>query len=111
MKRSFYLTAKNEGKKVAIEAVQLMHDKGLKVKMLELTSKDTICFLTERNCDPAVCPFAKGFFDRLRDAIIDIYQHEDIMTRDIIEAYAQKHTVCPFEFSLSVSNYCDIIFM
>ena len=105
----FYLTAKNEGKKVAIEAVRLMHDKGLKVKMLELTSKDSICFLTERNCDPAICPFAKGFFDRLRDAIIDIYQHEDIMTRDIIEAYAQKHTVCPFEFSLSVSNYCDII--
>ena len=31
------------------------------------------------------------------------------MTRDVDEAYAYKHTVCPFEFSLSISNYCDII--
>lgn len=105
----FYLTAKNEGKKIAIEAVRLLHEQGLTIKMLELTSKDMICFLEERTCDPNICPFAKGFFDRLKDAVIDIFENEDIMTRDVIEAYAYKHTVCPFEFSLSVSNYCDII--
>ena len=31
------------------------------------------------------------------------------MTREVIEAYAQKHQVCPFELSLDVSLFCDLI--
>lgn len=105
----FYLTAKNEGKKVVLESLLTLKSKALDIKALELTSKDTICFLEKRQCDPLICPFAKGFFDRLKDALIDIFTNEDLMTRKIIESYAQKHQVCPFEFSLAVSNYVDVI--
>lgn len=105
----FYLTAKTEGKKIALESLDMLHEGTLKSKTLELTSKDSICFLDKRECDPNICPFAKGFFDRLKDASEDIFEHETLMTRSMIEKYARKHQVCPFEYSLYVSYFADVI--
>ena len=105
----FYLSAKTQGKKVALDTMDMLHESGLEVKTLEITSKDTICFLDKRDCDPEKCPFAKGFFDRLQVAMVDIFDHETLMTRDVLERYARKHMVCPFEFSLYVSYFVDVI--
>jgi DNA excision repair protein ERCC-2 len=105
----FYLSAKTQGKKVALDTMDMLHESGLEVKTLEITSKDTICFLDKRDCDPEKCPFAKGFFDRLQVAMVDIFDHETLMTRDVVERYARKHMVCPFEFSLYVSYFVDVI--
>jgi DNA excision repair protein ERCC-2 len=105
----FYTTAKTQGKTIALDAINLLKEKGLKIKALEITAKDTTCFLEKRNCDPNVCPFAKGFFDRLKDATIDIFSNEDMMDRSTIESYAKKHEICPFEYSLYVSYFVDII--
>ena len=105
----FYTTAKSQGKTIALDAINLLKDKGLKIKSLEITAKDTTCFLEKRNCDPNVCPFAKGFFDRLKDATIDIFSNEDLLDRTTLESYAKKHQICPFEYSLYVSYFVDII--
>ena len=105
----FYATAKTQGKMVAIDAIKLLEENGLNIKTLEITAKDTTCFLEKRNCDPNVCPFAKGFFDRLKDATIDIFSNESMLDRSTIEAYAKKHEICPFEYSLYVSYFVDII--
>jgi DNA excision repair protein ERCC-2 len=105
----FYATAKTQGKMIAIDAIKLLEEKGLHIKILEITAKDTTCFLEKRNCDPNVCPFAKGFFDRLKDATIDIFLNESILDRLTIELYAKKHEICPFEYSLYVSYFVDII--
>ena len=105
----FYLSAKTQGKKVALDTMDMLHESGLETKTLEITSKDTICFLDKRECDPEKCPFGKGFFDRLQEAMVDIFDHETLMTREVVERYARKHTVCPFEFSLYVSYFVDVI--
>ncbi|MFA5474183.1 MAG: ATP-dependent DNA helicase [Acholeplasmataceae bacterium] len=105
----FYATAKTQGKAIALDALRLLKENGLRIKALEITAKDTICFLDQRNCDPQVCPFAKGFFDRLKDATIDIFVNEDLFDRSTIEKYAKKHMVCPFEYSLYISYFVDII--
>ena len=105
----FYLSAKTQGKKVALDSMDILHEAGLETKTLEITSKDVTCFLEKRECDPEKCPFAKGFFDRLTTAMQDIFDHETLMTRSVVESYARKHIVCPFEFSLYVSYYVDVI--
>lgn len=105
----FYLTAKTQGKKVALESMDMLHEAGLETKTLEITSKDVTCFLEKRECDPDKCPFAKGFFDRLTHAMQDMFDHETLMSRSVIESYARKHMVCPFEFSLYVSYFVDVI--
>lgn len=105
----FYLTAKNDGKKVVIDTVKLLEEKGLVAKTCEITAKDSMCFLKERDCDPEVCKYAKGYYKRVYKAISNIFQNETIITPDIFRIYGRKHTVCPFELSLDTSNYSDII--
>ncbi len=105
----FYLTAKTIARTVAENALILLQDKGMSVKFVTLTAKDKICIFDEAVCDPGTCPRAKGHFDRVNEAIYDLIDHEDRITRECIEAYADKHQVCPFEFQLDVSMWADAV--
>lgn len=105
----FYLTAKTITREVPIASMEMLLKKGLRAKTLVITAKDKICTNDEVKCNPRDCPYAKGHFDRVNDAIMDIFQKEDLMTRDIIVNYAEKHRVCPFEFGLDVSLWSDVI--
>lgn len=108
-KKIFYLTAKTITRQVANEAVSLMVDKGLKIKSLTITAKEKICPLEETICNPEHCKYAKGHFDRVNDALIDIIHEEDCFDRNTIERYSEIHRVCPFEFSLDLILWADII--
>lgn len=105
----FYLTAKNDGKRIAIDTVTQLERNGLIAKTVEITAKDAMCLLKERDCDPEVCKYAKGYYNRVNQAIEDLFRTETLLTKEIITIYAKKHRVCPFELSLDVSNYADII--
>ncbi|MGG5316177.1 ATP-dependent DNA helicase [Enterococcus sp. AZ072] len=107
--RIFYLTAKTITRQVAEETVGKLAKKDARVKSVTLTAKDKICFLTERNCTPEHCPFAKGYYDRVNDGLWDMLHHEDQYTRPVIEEYARKHELCPFELSLDVSRFSDLV--
>ncbi len=108
-RRIFYLTAKTITRTVAGDTISLMREKGLRFKSIILTAKDKICFMEERVCNPDACPFAKGHFDRVNDAMFDLLTNEEDYDRNTIEKYAVKHNVCPFEFSLDISLFCDAI--
>ena len=106
----FYLTAKTITRTVAEEAFDtLRSQQSLQFKTVTITARDKICFLDEgvRNCNPEVCPYAKGHFDRINDAIFDLLTHEDSFDREKIVEYATKHQVCPFEMSLDMSLWAD----
>ena len=108
----FYLTAKTITRTVAEEAFNIMRlSQGLKFKTVTITARDKICFIDEatRNCNPVACPYAKGHYDRINDAIFDMLTHEDNFDRDTITEYAKKHEVCPFEMSLDMSLWSDAI--
>lgn len=105
----FYLTAKTTTQTVAEEAFQRMKDMGLKFISITITAKDKICFKEERQCNPGYCEYARGHFDRVNDAIMDMLQNETEIDRDKILAYAQKHKVCPFEYSLDIALWADCV--
>ena len=65
--------------------------------------------MEETECNPVDCPYAKGHFDRINDAIYDLLIHEDNFSREKIEEYAARHKVCPFEMSLDMSLFADMI--
>ena len=105
----FYLTAKTITREIPKSSMDLMMKKGLRAKTLVITAKDKICSNDKVKCNPRDCKAAKGHYDRVNDAIMDIFHNEDLMTRDIVISYALKHNVCPFEFSLDISLWCDVI--
>jgi DNA excision repair protein ERCC-2 len=104
----FYATAKTTTGNEAKKAVILLDKKKLKFKTVWITAKEKICFKEETNCDPEICEYARGHFDRINNAIASIL-NENIITREVIESYAKKYNVCPFEFSLDLSNWCDCV--
>ena len=105
----FYLTSKNIISKEALKSLHLLEDKGLFIKALHITSKEKICLNDEVSCNPVDCPYAKGHFDRVNDALKDILANENIIDYDIIIEYAQKYMVCPLEFELDISTYADFV--
>ncbi|MFA5007354.1 MAG: helicase C-terminal domain-containing protein [Candidatus Izemoplasmatales bacterium] len=105
----FYLTAKNDGKRIALDTVAQLEKNGLIAKTCEITAKDSVCFLKERDCDPEVCKYANGYYSRVFKAIRDMFDNGSIYTKEMIAEFARKHRVCPFELSLDVSNYVDIV--
>lgn len=107
-KKIFYLTARGTGKEAVEKAVKIINNSGGRVKCITLTAKEKICFNPGSACNGRECNFAKGYYDRVNDALEDIFQ-KDIFTREIIEITALKFSVCPFEFSLYLSLWCDII--
>ena len=76
---------------------------------MQITSKEKVCLNDEVKCNPIDCPFAKGHFDRVNDALKDILTNESIMDYDIITSYAEKHRVCPLEFEFDISTFSDFI--
>ena len=105
----FYLTAKQSTRQVAEETLQLLVDHGLSISTITLTSKEQITFAEEIDIPDDENPYYLGYYDRLRPALMDILTNEKIITRQVIETYAKKHLLDPFEFSLDVSNFCDLI--
>lgn len=105
--RIFYLTAKTITRTVADNTFALLREKGLQFKTVILTARDKICFLDEAECNPEACPYAKGHYDRINDAVYDLLTTETHYSREKIEAYARKHCVCPFEMGLDMSLFSD----
>ncbi len=109
-KKLFYLTAKTITRTVAEDAFStLRSSQKLRFKTVTITARDKICFLgeEERNCNPDACPYAKGHYDRVNEAMYDLLTNEDSFDREKIAEYARKHEVCPFEFSLDMSLFAD----
>lgn len=106
--RAFYLTAKTATRMVAEDAMARMAKDGLRAKSITLTARDTITFPEEPE-DATANPYMLGYYDRLQPALADMLVHEDLLTRSVIETYARKYTLDPFEFSLDASLFCDVI--
>ena len=103
VEKIFYLTAKTIVRTVAEDTFSLLGDHGLLFKTVTITAKEKICVLDKPDCNPFACPRAKGHFDRVNEALFDMLTNEKNITRDLIEAYAEKHMVCPFEFCLDLT--------
>lgn len=105
----FYLTAKNSGILSAFNATKILKEHGLKAKVIQITAKDKICACPGRGCNPDECPFAKGYYEKIRFALTTILKEQSDYNKETILEYAERFQLCPFEFELDVSLFSDII--
>ena len=107
--RIFYLTAKTITGTVAREAFELLRKNGYQAKVLTITAKEKLCLCEEMECNPVNCPYAKGHYDRVNDAVFSLLQKEDMITREVILEQAKEYNVCPFEMCLDTATWVDDI--
>ncbi len=103
----FYLTAKTITRTVAEDTMAILRGKGLRFKSVILTARDKICFQEKAECNPETCPYARGHYDRINDALFALLVQEESFTRECIERYARQFQVCPFEMCLDISLFAD----
>ncbi len=108
VEKIFFLTAKTVTRELAEEGFARLRQKGLQCKTLTLTAKDKICFMPEADCTPEECQYAKGYYDRINVALNDCW-HLEAFTRETIEEFACKHQLCPFELSLDLALWADVV--
>ena len=80
----FYLTAKTITRTVAVESLNRLRAEGLVMSSVVITAKEKSCILEESNCNPDACPYAKGHYDRVNEAVYDCITHEMNVTRETI---------------------------
>lgn len=105
----FYLTAKTITGTVAKETFELLRGHGYQAKVIQITAKEKLCKCEEMDCNPVHCPYAKGHFDRVNDAVYNLLQKEDVFTREVLLEQAEAYMVCPFELCLDTATWVDDI--
>ena len=73
-----------------------------------ITAKERICFNPELPCDPEVCTYARGYYDRVRGAVSHVLA-AGVADRDTMKAVAREHRLCPFELSLDAAEWADVV--
>ena len=102
-----YLTSKTINREVAKETFDKLRNKGLKFKSIVLTAKEKSCINDEFECNPEKCIYAREYYDKVNNVILEVLQENDSISMEILHKYAEKHKICPFELSLDASMYCD----
>ena len=107
----FYLTAKTMTSLQAASSVRRLYERDpeLKLKTIVITAKDKACFLDERNCSPRACLYSDGYFDRINDVVYEALQKYSFFDPELIYRIARENSVCPYELSLDLSVWCDVI--
>ncbi|MFD0672834.1 helicase C-terminal domain-containing protein [Cohnella sp. GCM10027633] len=105
----FYLTARTITRTAAEDALALLKSQGLHLRSVTITAKEKVCFRDEVDCRPEKCPYADGYYDRVNGAVLDLLENETLIRRDVVERYARKHKVCPFELSLDTAYGADAV--
>ena len=105
----FYLTAKTSGKEAAYKAVSILKENGLVTNDIVITAKDRICFSKGKACNPDECPYARGYFNKIQSVLKYSITNYSTFDLETITRIARENEICPFEFELDLSLFCDII--
>ena len=104
----FYLTARTTARRAALNEIALMRSQGLEIHALTLNAKEKLCPHDSMRCSPEHCSRAAGHYVRQPDALEEALTQADWDTGSVLDL-ADRHHLCPFEFSLCLAEEADIV--
>lgn len=106
----FYITAKTSGRAIAEQALAEMRQAAAHLRSLTLTARERVCFKPEGadTCDPRLCPYAKGYHDRIKPALREALDLEEL-NRETLLKLAATHHVCPHALSMDLVPWADLV--
>ncbi len=114
----FYLTSKQSIRREALSAMKKMNEAGTALRTCVISAREGMCpndgakmgmGRLSSYCKGSLCPYAKDYYSKLSYALADIISSSDRYDSQTIRQYALKHRICPYEFSLDLSELCDVI--
>lgn len=106
----FYLTAKASTRREAMAAAKRIFDAGAHLRTIVLAAKEQMCpadSVSSRTCKHA-CPRSLSH-TKIMQAISELLTCQSGFTPSLIRRTADKYGICPYELSLDLSEFCNII--
>lgn len=107
-RRVFFLTSRSTGAAAARDAAARIDPGAGFLRQVTIVAREKACLMPGTPCEPDACPFARGYYDR-RTAAVAALLARRAATPECVAEVAQAHTVCPFELSLDVASWSDVI--
>ncbi len=112
----FYLTAKTVTGIAALNAVREMAKAAPALKCIPIYAKERFCPVRLRGgeCRCFDCPLAGSvegisYEERRDNALPGLLAEGNVFEPGMVNYYAEKYQVCPYELSLDASVYCDVV--
>ncbi|WP_339527142.1 ATP-dependent DNA helicase [Pseudomonas sp. EL_65y_Pfl2_R96] len=106
----FFLTAKTPGRKLALDAAQVILDSAdaPPLRVLEMIARDKACEHPDKACHGESCPLAQGFYDRL-PAARQAARQLSLLNQSALREVALQHEVCPYYLSQEMARWADVV--
>jgi DNA excision repair protein ERCC-2 len=106
----FYLVAKTSQRKLALDALRLFQPENatLPLRVLELVARGKSCENPGMPCDGAVCPLARGFYDRLPAARAEA-MGVAFLNQEATRQVALRHQICPYYLGQELARWSDVV--
>ncbi len=111
----FYLTPKTATRREAFVAAAKLHSCGALQRTVVISAKEQTCCCPAKDmgikncCEARLCEYARGYYDRVDEALREMLSNYRGYSRTLILQTAHKYRVCPYELSLDLSEFCDIV--
>lgn len=108
--RIYYATARTTGAEAVEKALTCLQERsGLSLRYVTFVAKDKICLKETRKCNPDDCQYADHFYDRVKPAVYELLRAEQKFDSQKLITASKKYCLCPFELSLYLGQWCDVI--
>ncbi len=116
--RVFYLTAKTAAAREAYRACGDLFGAGANLRTVHLSAREHLCVNSaakndpagiSRHCNPEKCPRLRGFYEKCANAVCGLLRSQNGYPRKTILEAANRAGICPYEFQLELSEFCDVI--
>lgn len=116
----FYLTAKSVTGNAAMDAAKELREQAPLLRAIMITAKDRQCPLVTNEAPFSQYNCIRGcamtdeiggtpYEERRDSALLELLETHGIYTPDIIAKTAIKYSLCPYELSLDLSEYCELV--
>ena len=106
--RVVFCTARTTGQQAANAAFLKLREQNDSLVTVTVSAKERVCLTPGAACRPEECTYAKGHYDRIREATSNLLLRRHV-SRDAIDTIARNFKVCPFELSLDAAEWADAI--
>lgn len=118
VERIFYLTGKGVTGKAAYDAMKLLNNSAPHLRCINVRAKMNVCPNPGKYDDCYVCPHTNdnvtdgkflSYKQRNNAALAELLEQGTVYDSKIIAECAERHSVCPYELTLDLSEFCEVI--
>jgi DNA excision repair protein ERCC-2 len=106
--RVVFITSRTVGRRAAEDTLALLAGSTYCGSAISLSARDSICLSPGSACHGEDCPFARAYYDKLPAAMSDALD-TSLLRRQEIELIAREHEVCPYQLSLDLMPWIDVV--